>query len=289
MERRFNCTQSGLAQWGVSFCHWSRLDCLGSTTAPKAGPMQTHTRQNEPIGPADPAWGELTSPLAGYCRVLSVKLASVVAGNAALSQVIFSAKAPLQPACALGARYLGPVWLGQLEQWAGRTNGWWARAQACISTDDNAKSIALSGMMPARPDSADNALFERLNTRHAITLGCQSPGARLVTCALLKPLCRRGVQRQSESVRAAIPAIRCGFIQALAAAEQATSQLGYPLSPAERLIAPLLERGMSEPAIAERVGKSRHTVHTHTRSIYRKLGVRSKRELSKLSRFQGNR
>ncbi|MCA9306255.1 MAG: helix-turn-helix transcriptional regulator [Phycisphaerales bacterium] len=54
------------------------------------------------------------------------------------------------------------------------------------------------------------------------------------------------------------------------------------LSPMQRRIAPLLAEGLTEAEIAERVHRSAHTVHDHTRSIYRTLGVSSRRELRDL-------
>jgi len=51
------------------------------------------------------------------------------------------------------------------------------------------------------------------------------------------------------------------------------------LSDTERQVLHYLEEGWTEPQIAEALGRSRHTVHVHVKSIYRKLNVRSKRQL----------
>ncbi len=48
------------------------------------------------------------------------------------------------------------------------------------------------------------------------------------------------------------------------------------LSSRQRDVVPYLVEGMSEPAIARTLGRSVHTVHDHTKRIYRKLGVRSR-------------
>jgi DNA-binding CsgD family transcriptional regulator len=54
------------------------------------------------------------------------------------------------------------------------------------------------------------------------------------------------------------------------------------ITPAQRLIAPLLAQGLAESEIARRLGRSRHTVHDHTKAIYRAWGVGSRFELRDL-------
>jgi len=54
------------------------------------------------------------------------------------------------------------------------------------------------------------------------------------------------------------------------------------LSPMRRRVAPLLATGMSETEIAETLGRSRHTVHEHAKSIYLQWGVSSRHELRTL-------
>lgn len=54
------------------------------------------------------------------------------------------------------------------------------------------------------------------------------------------------------------------------------------LSPTQQTIVPMLAEGMTEAKIAERIHRSAHTVHDHTRAIYRALGVRSRLELRDL-------
>ncbi len=48
------------------------------------------------------------------------------------------------------------------------------------------------------------------------------------------------------------------------------------VSDAQRVVLDLLLEGMTEPQIAERIGRSRHTVHDHTKAIYAALGVNSR-------------
>lgn len=50
----------------------------------------------------------------------------------------------------------------------------------------------------------------------------------------------------------------------------------------QRPIAPLLAEGHTERHIADQLGRSVHTIHEHTREIYRCLGVRNRRELRDL-------
>jgi DNA-binding NarL/FixJ family response regulator len=51
------------------------------------------------------------------------------------------------------------------------------------------------------------------------------------------------------------------------------------LSDAERAVLALLEEGLSDRAIADRRGVTRGTLTKQVSSIFRKLGVRSRREL----------
>ncbi|MDB5389286.1 MAG: garA 5 [Planctomycetaceae bacterium] len=51
------------------------------------------------------------------------------------------------------------------------------------------------------------------------------------------------------------------------------------LTPAQQRVCDLLRTGLAEPEVAIRLKISRHTVHNHTREIYRILGVHSRVEL----------
>jgi CRP-like cAMP-binding protein len=55
-----------------------------------------------------------------------------------------------------------------------------------------------------------------------------------------------------------------------------------PLSPAERKVAELVAEGLSNGAIAERLIVSRHTVDTHVKRSFTKLGVHTRVELAAL-------
>ena len=52
-----------------------------------------------------------------------------------------------------------------------------------------------------------------------------------------------------------------------------------PLSPTEKKVGALLLQRMTEQRIAEHLERSPNTIHVHVRNIYRKLGIRSRREL----------
>jgi len=54
------------------------------------------------------------------------------------------------------------------------------------------------------------------------------------------------------------------------------------LSPTRRAILPLLAQGMSESEIARMLNRSVHTIHDHTKAIYRDWGIHSRLELRDL-------
>lgn len=59
------------------------------------------------------------------------------------------------------------------------------------------------------------------------------------------------------------------------------------LTDAQRRLLPFLVQGLSEREIAERIGRSRHTVHDHVLAIYRQLQVRNRVELVLKAREDG--
>lgn len=54
-----------------------------------------------------------------------------------------------------------------------------------------------------------------------------------------------------------------------------------PLSPAERSVADLVAQGLTNAQVAERLFLSQHTVASHLRTIFRKLGLKSRVELAR--------
>lgn len=52
--------------------------------------------------------------------------------------------------------------------------------------------------------------------------------------------------------------------------------LAKQVSPAQRAVLELLLTSLSEPEIAEVLGRSKHTIHDHTKSIYQALKVNSR-------------
>lgn len=55
-----------------------------------------------------------------------------------------------------------------------------------------------------------------------------------------------------------------------------------PLSPTETRVYHLLLKRLTEQQVAEQMDRSPNTVHVHVRNIYRKLGVRSRKQLIEL-------
>ena len=52
------------------------------------------------------------------------------------------------------------------------------------------------------------------------------------------------------------------------------------LTPAERRVSELVAAGLSNPAIAEQLHVSRHTVESHLKHVFAKLGIRTRVELA---------
>ncbi|MBL9000752.1 MAG: helix-turn-helix transcriptional regulator [Phycisphaerae bacterium] len=51
------------------------------------------------------------------------------------------------------------------------------------------------------------------------------------------------------------------------------------VSTAQQRVLEFLLAGLTEPQIAERIGRSRHTVHDHTKAIYASLNVKNRVQL----------
>ncbi|MBY0309073.1 MAG: LuxR C-terminal-related transcriptional regulator [Phycisphaerales bacterium] len=69
------------------------------------------------------------------------------------------------------------------------------------------------------------------------------------------------------------------YVQTLARREQHWAKLSAMLSPSQAPILPLLATGMSQRAIADRLGRSLHTVHDHVKGIYAGLNIKSRYQL----------
>lgn len=61
--------------------------------------------------------------------------------------------------------------------------------------------------------------------------------------------------------------------------EPAAARETPPLSPTEKKVCALLLQRLTEHQIAEHMERSPNTVHVHVRNIYRKLGVRTRKQL----------
>lgn len=66
---------------------------------------------------------------------------------------------------------------------------------------------------------------------------------------------------------------------------RSVKQRSSPLTEAERRVLPLVVDGLLYREIAERLSVSRRTVETHVASIFRKVGVRSRRDLARVYRL----
>lgn len=69
------------------------------------------------------------------------------------------------------------------------------------------------------------------------------------------------------------------YVQTLARREQHWAKLSAMLSPSQAPILPLLANGMSQRTIAEKLGRSLHTVHDHVKGIYAGLNIKSRYQL----------
>ena len=69
------------------------------------------------------------------------------------------------------------------------------------------------------------------------------------------------------------------YVQTLARREQHWAKLTAMLSPSQAPILPFLATGMSQRTIAEKLGRSLHTVHDHVKGIYAGLNIKSRYQL----------
>ncbi len=81
---------------------------------------------------------------------------------------------------------------------------------------------------------------------------------------------------------AVAPAMARGYERRFVEPQRHRAAILEKLREVQRLIAPHLAEGHTERHIAEHLGRSIHTIHEHTREIYRNLGVRNRRELRDL-------
>lgn len=84
-----------------------------------------------------------------------------------------------------------------------------------------------------------------------------------------------------------ISMVHAGCAWAYAPADEGGTRRFVHLSPREREALGHLLRGASEKEVAASLGRSRHTVHSYVKRIYRTLGVRSRSELRSVFRDHG--
>ncbi len=80
-------------------------------------------------------------------------------------------------------------------------------------------------------------------------------------------------------LRSVCPALTRAYVRRFVSPAERRADLLSRLSPAQRRVAELLVAGRSERDIAREIGRSVHTVHDHSKAIYRSWGVKSRREL----------
>ena len=225
-------------------------------------------------------WDALSDPIAGYGQVLASLLASQWDARAAVVQLEQAAQPIPRWYCALGVGEGGAHIAPQLSQWARQRNGWWAPAELATT----GSSIQVYTVNEAASDCADSTqqhLFQSLQVAHALLIRSQVQDITLLGCVLIGPQLRRKLTQTMREAQAALPAI-CGRL-ALVLAPPVILASSIPtrhaLSRSERAILPMLLQHLTENAIADRLNRSPNTIHAHVKSIYRKLGVRSRSEL----------
>jgi DNA-binding CsgD family transcriptional regulator len=112
------------------------------------------------------------------------------------------------------------------------------------------------------------------------------------TCHVLCGLCRSTVERQVALLavrpadelftphdRTILESLACAVAEPVVAAADRLDAMLDHLNPRQRETLMHLCSGASEKEIANRIGRSRHTVHSYVKTIYRQLGVTSRAEL----------
>jgi ATP/maltotriose-dependent transcriptional regulator MalT len=169
-----------------------------------------------------------------------------------------------------------------------------AAAAALAECDSSAKDVirarlllALAELVRGHDASAHRYIAE---AERAITSGM--PRLRSFAHAVRTMYRVRLAQTDSAALRGALERMRSdhfgGLARLLAALPLASSEAGYTaLTPAEREILQMLSTGASTKDVANRTGRSPHTVDTHIRSICRKLSCSGRREAIALATSQG--
>src|SRR5262249_54246447 len=134
-------------------------------------------------------------------------------------------------------------------------------------------------------DAAAGQLVEASADYAALGLGFEAARAQQYLGRVQRRAKKRAAARQSlEDARAAFERLGCsGWAQAASAGLDRIS--GPPpaggLTASERRVAELVASGLSNKEIAAQLVVSVHTVGTHLRNVYAKLGVRSRTQLAR--------
>lgn len=148
--------------------------------------------------------------------------------------------------------------------------------------------LALADMVRGRWAIAHRRLSE---TEHALKVS--TPRLRALANAVRTAYRVEMLQAEPQTFRDAIERLRSvqfgGFARLLDVLPLAnTSHAGLgALTPAEREILQFLAKGASTKDVAQKTGRSPHTVDTHIRSLCRKLGCSGRREAVALATSQG--
>lgn len=130
----------------------------------------------------------------------------------------------------------------------------------------------------------DSGLQERSELGGRTASAWFKGGSRLIVFLWLFPTGRLlgpdDLDQITEAHNQALPSLRAWVLDSQRSAEVPR------VSPAERRVLELLVNGHTEPQIAKQLGRSVHTIHTHIRSLYRKMRVHNRAELIAASNGQ---
>jgi len=140
---------------------------------------------------------------------------------------------------------------------------------------------------PIGCSAQDQRLRRRMRIDTGLLIVLQAPGnTRLLAVAFLSPKHEARFPGHFPQLPAAMANMRKSLDHALGggSTQSPPNPASYPLSKTERALIPLLLTGQSERQIAIASQRSQNTIHCHVRSIYRKLGVRTRKALCQLMR-----
>lgn len=206
-----------------------------------------------------------------------------------------------EPSCVVDARRLGlPVaWENSLQTWPRNEGSLFDLALRCDWRNRAGRPAEW-----LRGDSADTGRVYRPIDMHTTIVDALAASVTidrhhwamvvLLRCGQDAPFVAADLEHLSRAAPTMASVIRRSLVRQLTLelpptpADRAAVPTGVPvaklllrLSKAERAILDYLLDGLTEAQTAHRLNRSRHTVHVHVKSIYRKLGVNSRVEMVK--------